>query len=70
MDQQRRLSVLKRMLARLTGVEPEPEVIAPAVPDTPVRVAVSAPVLAQPAPDPRERRLRLLQSMLSKLQGS
>ena len=59
MDSQKRLSVLKNMLARLTGDQP-PEPVAP-----PVSAAVPPP-----PPDPRERRLQLLRSMLSKLQGS
>jgi hypothetical protein len=63
MDSQKRLSLLQNMLSRLTGTGTVPEVVAePAV--TP-----PAPVQAPP-PDPRERKLQLLQSMLSKLQGS
>jgi hypothetical protein len=59
MDSQKRLSVLKHMLARLTGEQsPEPVV-------SPVPAA-----LPTPSPDPRERRLQLLRSMLSRLQGS
>jgi len=55
MDSQKRLSLLKNMLARLTGDQP-PEPVTAAVPP--------------PSPDPRERKLQLLRSMLSKLQGS
>jgi hypothetical protein len=59
MDSQKRLSLLKNMLARLTG-ERLPEPVASPVP------AAAPP----PSPDPRERKLQLLRSMLSKLQGS
>lgn len=60
MDSQKRLAVLKNMLNRLTGAEPEVQV-APQVSATP---QVSPPM------DPNQRRLQVLQSMLLKLQGS
>jgi hypothetical protein len=60
MDSQKRLSLLKNMLSRLTGTEPE-------VPQAPQ--VIEQPQVAQ-LPNPRERKLQLLQSMLSKLQGS
>lgn len=63
MDQKRRLSALERMLARLTGTETEP----PEVPAAPQ--VIEQPQVAQ-LPDPGKRKLQLLQSMLSKLQGS
>jgi hypothetical protein len=57
MDSQKRLSLLQNMLNRLTGTEPEtPKVAQVTTPPRPV--------------DPNERKLQLLQSMLSKLQGS
>jgi hypothetical protein len=64
MDPQRRLSVLRRLLARLTGEEPEP------LPETLPKEDPTPAVSVQPPPDPRERRLQLLRSMLFKLQGS
>ena len=63
MDQQRRLSVLEHMLTQLTGTETEP----PEVPQAPQ--VIEQPQVAQLA-DPGQRKLQLLQSMLSKLQGS
>ena len=60
MDHQRRLSVLERLLAQLTGTQLE-------VPATPQ--VIEQPQVAQ-LPDPGQRKLQLLQSMLSKLQGS
>ena len=66
MDQKRRLSALERMLARLTGTETQPL----EVPATPaVSQVIEQPQVAQ-LPDPGQRKLQLLQSMLSKLQGS
>ena len=56
MEAERRLSVLKQMLARLTGAEPEP--VGEAMPAAPLKA------------DPRERKLQLLRAMLLKLQGT
>ena len=63
MDQKRRLSVLERLLAQLTGTDP----VAPATPA--VSQVIATPQESQ-LPDPSQRKLLLLQSMLSKLQGS
>ena len=57
MDSQKRLSVLKNLLNRLTGAEP-------------VETPKVAQVPPSPPADPDQRRLQLLQSMLAKLQGS
>ena len=65
MDSQKRLSLLQNMLARLTGAEPETPKAAQAL-ETPK----AAQVPTSPPVDPNARRLQLLQSMLSKLQGS
>jgi outer membrane protein TolC len=59
MDSQKRLTILKNMLNRLTGAEPE----------TPQASQVLEPPPSAPA-DPNQRRLQVLQSMLLKLQGS
>lgn len=64
MDSHKRLAVLKNMLNRLTGAEPETPQVAP---ETPTVAQVPTPT---PPADPSQRRLQVLQSMLLKLQGS
>ena len=63
MDQQRRLSVLERLLAQLTGTQP-------ATPQVSQVIATPQESQLSQLPDPSQRKLQLLQSMLSKLQGS
>jgi len=57
MDSQKRLVVLKNMLNRLTGGPLETPEVAQTQPP-------------QQSVDPDQRRLQVLRSMLSKLQGS